>query len=918
MCGRFVLFFRQSLIVLIATLGFTTGAFAQVCKESNANAVNGKANLGCDMRYHDAVIACDTKNSADIIGTRPSCPKKPMPMIDTPKASYIADYTPYLFSYPRDPSDPSRPYVGAYSIGTSGDATRTYQMIGNTPSGTKRLAGCTTQIRTASSPRTPLDDAKIARLQLDNCTNQYILNTSLYPFQKENTALLSMDDPANPGKLLSTATECQPIRTFTETENEYSASEYLQAAWKKTLQDPNYRKTSTIVPKYTPCILPGWACDREPHLPSGVRIDNPLRPPSPFPEVLLSTIAAVPYEEIVDPTHPFSPRWDFKLNDRDYSNISTQTPLSTAAVLVAAAVRVYMSEPKNSVFCAGVREAKQGTTGKKKDDAEVRVDVLEFRRGAFESVLQRRAVYNAICYEHIAIFTSGDDAAFYVAPLSFCWTITGFSWVYPWVYAKEQECWKCFGLSGQVDDEDKHPPCTTHYLGKDLSMDLLGGWFPGGFNAFKLKANCGGSMAGACEKLRKPYTQLNKLKMRYHNPDDEEDKDGDNIALKDGVMEGLTFSEYFGNHMPYPRLWDTGTPLLNSPATNGNAQPPLDTTGQYTAIVGVGREASAKAAAKNAPADADGIKPEDKYTDQRCKTGGWGGVMGITIPWQPVSFAGVNFILPDPITSWTELKLYQARTNRTIGMSCLGRYEKVFKPGSAENLILMAAGADWSKLIVSKCPQTGGGRTGQCTYMTLKQYSDAGKPENSETTLYIKDLKNDLWPNSWRGYMAAENVDNQFPSFGDAGALVDTGLDTVEQGDIILLPYGAGGDAASPGLAKLALVIETNTPNDSDCMAKKNCYVKVLEPDNGKWPDVCGTTDTWGEMKARYYYKSGHLPEAAATEYKRIKTIQTCKQTAISHCEQTEWDNLNTYRIRDDVRPGCTKKDKAVNCTKDE
>jgi hypothetical protein len=949
-------------------------AHAQVCQESTATSINGAASMSCDMRYRDAQITCDTKNPGDVAGTRPSCPKKPMPMIETPQLSYLADYTEYLYIYPKDGDDPTKPYAGTYALGTQGDTTRTFQLFGNSAPGTRRMSACTTQIRTPSDPANNREWAKLIRLQIDNCTSQYILHRALSPLQKEMpNRPLSLDDPTNPQKKVSLQSECQPLRTFRDTQNEYSATTYIEAAWRKTMIDASYRKSTTGVVKCVSCLVRDTAkafgtseamtppCDHEPHLPCGVTLDNPIQPPSPLDEVTLSQISSVQYEEIVDPTHPFSPRWDYRLSDRDYSNPALRWlsggggQMATAAA-VYGLLQTYMesNKEKNTIFCAGVKKADKENDKKKKADLEVHVDVLEFRRGPFESALKKRVIYNNICYYWEANFTSGSDAFFYVAPLSFCWQITGFSWVYPWIYAMDFDCWECFGLDGKVDDEKstdaqdtkkhQHPPCTTNYLGKDLKMKLGFMSGPGGLNGFRNRARCGTPMDQICRDLRKPFTPLNKLKMRYHNPEDKNDSDNKNMVLKsdmningfgikDGALEGMTFREYFGNHMPYPKIWDLGQSLQKYQTSDGNDQPPLDTTGQFTAVVGVGREAAADVASQNAPKDADGKTRAELFPDQRCRTMGWGGVtadliglaMGRDYRRGFSSFAGVTVYWPDPMTSWTEMKLYQTRTERNVGLSCIGRYEKVFKPGSAENMVLLATGAEWQKMIVTKCAKDVKGRTKNCTFMTLKEYVDAGEPKNDDTTIYLKQLQNDAWPNAWRGYAAPLNLDAKFPIFGDGIFIPYRGLNVSEPGDVVMLPFGHEHGLAIPGvqtigLAKLALVIETRLPAETNCNDddQKNCYIKVLEPDNGKWPDVCGTTDTWGEMKTRYYFKPGHLPIEATEEYTRINSTKNCKETKLSHCEMSAWDELILYRIRDDQRNGCEKKEKAADCKKDE
>lgn len=45
-------------------------------------------------------------------------------------------------------------------------------------------------------------------------------------------------------------------------------------------------------------------------------IENQIALPAQFPDVRTSHIGAIKYEEINDPTHPFSPRWDFEFNER--------------------------------------------------------------------------------------------------------------------------------------------------------------------------------------------------------------------------------------------------------------------------------------------------------------------------------------------------------------------------------------------------------------------------------------------------------------------------------------------------------------------------------------------------------------------------------------------------------------------------
>lgn len=935
-------------------------AYAQVCKESSSSSTGGAGGgaapsggggsyggsgnsqtvqIDCDHTYRDKVITCD---SSDNTGTRPSCPPRPMPMIKTPLASYIGNYSHDVYTYPRDKNDVNKAYSGLYATGTPGGSDKVYNVLGNSAGVDKALAACTNQLvfpQSFSSSTSKADEAKMVRLQLDNCTNQYILRWAVYPFQKERSRLLNNPESStNPSAPISLETECQPLKTFEETENEYSVSEYLRVAWVKTLQDPEYRKTKSLLgdmPGVITTVLGlaginvpnAIANSSEPHLPKNVKIQNPIAPPEPFPEVRLSQVAALKYEEILDPTHPFSPRWDFSFTEREF-----YSPLTKS----------YMNETKNVVYCAGVRED-QNSSGQEKKDKEVPVDVLKFRKKAFDDGMLRRIAFNTLCYNDNQGEQDGEFFTQLVTPMNYCvkMNIANMITCYS-PYATNcdktgtrHNCWDCFKLDGKLDADDD-PPCSTHHGGEDLKLRMFP-YFPAINNGFGFKASCNPNplelwfkkdkhdIDKLCNDLRRPYTQINKVKMRYDNPDDK-----DNNVLIDGVPEGYRFKDYFDNHMPYPRLWDTGKPLLKSASNVGNYQPPEDTTGQYTTVVGVGREGAPQSAGSDA---------QKNHPDERCKLGGWGGwgVGGVTVGMQQQGFMGAQgFSLPDPLTSWTELKLYQMRTLRLANLSCIGRYEKVFKPGSSENVVLMALGGEWSRVVVSRCPKQG--QSGSCTYMSMQEYQQGGQAGDPTSTYTIVQSKQESWPLGWRGYMSTgtaslgsiansaqsggsglslTDTQNQFPNFGPTvGAAMGLtafkqGLDNAQLGDIVMMPRGATKISNTrPGLAKVALVSEVNLPDasvDRDCEDRKDCYIQVMEADNGKWPDVCGTTDTWGEIKTRYFYKPGHLPKAVKKELEDINASVSCENTKLARCEFQPWSEIRLYRVRENVRTGCTQ-----------
>ena len=394
-------------------------------------------------------------------------------------------------------------------------------------------------------------------------------------------------------------------------------------------------------------------------------------------------------------------------------------------------------------------------------------------------------------------------------------------------------------------------------------------------------------MASLCKDLRRPVAMVNKLKMRYHNPDEP-----DNIVLTEGVAEGLTFKEYFGDHMPYPRLWDTGTSIQKNIPADVKFQEPMDTSGQYTAIVGVGREATPKSI----------TDPDKIRKDQRCLAGGWG---------EDTSFGGISVKKSDPITSWTELKLYQSRTYRNFGLACIGRYEKTFKMGSTENVLLAQTGAEWSRVVVTQCPKKADGTLDMpnCKYLTYQEYQDAGGANattNSVNT--ITNYKQDGWPLAWRGYISSKDDATRFPNFGGSSGL-KSGLDSADLGDIILFPKGSGKAGDKPGLPKLAKVSKVYRCDDN-----KNCSVEVAEVDNGKYPDTCGTTDGWGEVKTRTIYKPGKMPPNISGEIDRIRSTANCEDTKLSHCVLEEWDSIKYYRIAEDVRSSGCDKLKASEC----
>ncbi len=348
------------------------------------------------------------------------------------------------------------------------------------------------------------------------------------------------------------------------------------------------------------------------------------------------------------------------------------------------------------------------------------------------------------------------------------------------------------------------------------------------------------NMAKMCEQLRAPMIPINKLKMRYHDPEKLTESE-----LPSGVPEGLTFKEYFGSNMPYIRLHDTGRPIQKSTSSK---QDPMDDLGQYTAIVGVGRE---------------GVSGDAERKDERCLFGGWGG---------DASFGGVNISAPDPITSWTELKLYQTRTMRKDGLYCIGRYDKVFKPESTEEKLLGLAGGEFNAM--RPLP-------GATEQTRMSQVS---------------------WPLAWRGYTTEPDENQRFPNFGGTASGILTGLDNARLGDILILDENGSAEGSKPGLPRLAVVVEGSNNDPQTCQSEGSCWVNIQAADDGGSPDICGGTDAMGQVLTRTFYKPSASTDLDEGPFGILGISTDCEDQNLQRCVLQRWDQIKVYRIREDRR----------------
>ncbi|MEQ1789317.1 MAG: hypothetical protein ABL857_02620 [Rickettsiales bacterium] len=230
-----------------------------------------------------------------------------------------------------------------------------------------------------------------------------------------------------------------------------------------------------------------------------------------------------------------------------------------------------------------------------------------------------------------------------------------------------------------------------------------------------------------------------------------------------------------GSHMPYMRWWDTGASAGN-PVHGGSF---INTLGSYDTIIGVGHEERDYNDAYDFEADERRVKlkAQQPLTD-RSRMG--------------------------RIDGWNGLKGYQMQTLRRSNFNCIGRYEKLFKPGGQEDFVLTRAGANYT-------PKIG---------------------------------EQKAFPLGWRGYINAPDTEN--PIFGtfygndfENGKIID-GLDNAKKGDIIIYKINH--------LKRISYVSEVkeDTPR----------YVKIESWDQGKFPVSTGSGVSWGTGVEQTIYKN--------------------------------------------------------------
>ena len=534
----------------------------------------------------------------------------------------------------------------------------------------------------------------------------------------------------------------------------------------------------------------------------------------------INNLADRPFERIWDPTHPFSPRWDWKGTDRDYSEKANFSGTNDPKVLSNFVQGIdYIITP--NVVPAQIFASDDDLPGYDLNDGgtctvrcgAVPVDILTFRKEGFDKCMTCRINANKKCFWSevanmqvplIPIPTGGfkyrgiSRTEAITHTLSNTRPVAGIPWPL-WGSTK-------YACKTTYDQNNQWPVCSTKY---DFAKDNV----PGHCSqcvALSGDTDANGGVRKCCDNLAKALAGINTLKIRNTRQ---------NPALEP-VPEGYRFSDYFTApsqsklvggvqqpaiparvvHMPYMRWWDTGTAAGGTTDAAMNNNPNCD-LGSYDVLVGVGTDGNK---------GANGAK--------YCRLGGNGNATNYSCYDLPHNV--------DALTSWQELKQYQARAMRDLSLFCLPQYEKMYKMTSMEDGALYSAGG---------------------TYPRVEQ-----NPKDGQIRTLVKPF-----PIPWRGYLSDNAPNDRFPNFNGGAAEGQTlvGLDNAKTGDIIYMTYDDVAPA-TPGVQLnpfIAVVFDTNLAGKCDD------HIEVYMINNGKIPDVCGNTDEYGRGQPRKIYKS-HLP----------------------------------------------------------
>lgn len=421
-----------------------------------------------DTRFESEVFYGD-----EIPGSKSSVP---IPHLTTPLASLLAEYSPYLYVKGIDQNNKPNDYTGEFYRGTQNNPRMRDNMLGFSKTGEecakdpsaagcsvgdgRRLNGCVDQLKPPSNYANMSLEEKAAfnRLRMDNCANQYILMANMFPD--------AVDAPPGQGLVGNTAAEaCQPLRIKDGHLKEYNEKhtsgpagliksgknylrEYIEGAWKKLLVDEEYLIRSGMAP-------------REPHY--SYYGSNKIKAPLSIREALdtsgnirgvaeLYSNPRTQVEQIIDPTHPFSPRWDYEMTEREMYSPEAHEG--------------WGADEKNSVYCAGSKkmvdewDCKSDPYKCVKGQDEVHdmgVHVMAFRKTEYKQHMDIRMRWNKRCKDNKITRDLLDNV--------------GCTWDFQYFKIK-WPCWHifCMGAYGLHPLGKEKPPCAVRLGGKDTPV----------------------------------------------------------------------------------------------------------------------------------------------------------------------------------------------------------------------------------------------------------------------------------------------------------------------------------------------------------------------------------------------------------------------------------------------------------------
>lgn len=907
-----------------------------ICMASQANAVTMPTQGQNNAPFTTQRLSCfdpgnnssgtgqadDSTGRNTVYGSCPNTSIRPqgIPHRTTEAISLISEWNPALYAHLVDKD--GHWWSSPYSRGTPGNYALVSAFVGDdqpcndaSRPGCRRINGAHPQVSTTRQPATFEERACLNRIKMMQASAQTIMNAALYPMNYEEVKHIAWEEGlSSPAARMSPQAHCQTFTKVPDPEAEYDWGSYVASAYDKTLVDPSTQMSAKLAPLHEPkrnTLLSYFVGNAQAALTAG-KTDEPMFPAnleggsyqgrsqqikqvSNINVPLMGSNGNGGKEALFDVTHPFSPRWDFRDNERDWGS-----PKGA----------LYSKNEKDNVVCADL--AKPGNN-------RTKVDILSFRRNAFVPEMNKRIELNQQCYRNTGPYSNP------------CCLRTG--GLFP--KCIPQPCWKCFGLFGKTET----PPCSTSWS-QESDRTILTIYRP--TKGFR-KLPCGESAPSLCEKLRAPYRMANMVKIRRSqcgSPKSELDVNPDGSCASPG--EGMHFTSYFGNHMPYPIQHDTGAPIRDifGPA---NQQHPLDYAGQYASIVGVGRPrisgggnlasiwkqpdhasdiANSLTPISTAHAAAGGGgAPSNSTHDERCKYGGWGAEdkcmgMEFATPGAPAS----NGRSADPTTAWSEYLNYVATGIRKYNMNCVMQQHKAFAPLDAVSKALARCGAaTFQRQVCTRRNQDGSSTA--CT-------GDAQPGDYWENRPMT-------WPLAYRGQTCSANQLKEdmklplnqricFPYFGAREEPnISRGLDNAKPGCIIIMPTGGVGDARGDGGANSSesdskkplmptvscIISAQNNASNSNCASKGNCHLIVSTADDGQYPDVCGNTAYSGEPMNRTIYKPGMLPESIGNELMDIQRqnkvtnpTKYCENPQFGYCELEGWNDVMVYCPNDDVR----------------